>query len=173
MICLLILYVFIIIEVRKLVKPFDAEDFENKRKIRDSLELNKNYGTELKQKNQKQLHLSLRKDSIASHLNTNRLKNSKYTIIISIVAIIFYCGQLPVRVFQSWSYIHYYIYMTFKHETHLTNDLNVDIINSIYRISSFIYYLHCISNPIIYNFLSSKFRQGFQSISNSRRSSQV
>lgn len=169
---LFILYVFIIAKVGKLVKPIDLEDLEKKRKIRDSLELAKNYGTELQPKNQKTAP-SLRKDSLASHLNTNRLKNSKYTIIISIVAIIFYCGQLPVRIFQSWSYTHYYVHMKTKPETHLLDDLNIDVINFINRVSSLIYYLHCISNPIIYNFLSTKFREGFQSISNSRRSSQV
>ena len=168
-VCLLILYVVIINKIKKRNNEFD--DFYNKKgqvKIRNSIELisisiinkkiEKKYelnGLEIMKRN--------KADSIVSNLKKSQ--NSNYSIVISIIAIVFYCGQLPLRIFLTWSYIHYYLNFVLDYHVNNENQLNIESINFIFRVSYLVYFLHCISNPIIYNFLSTKFRESLRRLS--------
>lgn len=104
-----------------------------------------------------------------SHKNSN-LNTSKFnfTIVISFVTLAFFCCQLPCRIFLFWSYLtHYFappplINSNGEEPIAVKNDLFM--INLIANLTKFIYFLHCISNPIIYNLLSIKFRKAFLSM---------
>jgi len=87
-------------------------------------------------------------------------KKCKITIIISIITILFYCCQLPVRIFLCWSYFRDYAYRTnINISQYGLFDLNTNSISRISKAVTLIYFLHCVSNPIIYNLLSSRFRK--------------
>ena len=173
-VCLLILYVVII---SKIIKR--NNDFHNKNgqvKIRNSIELiNINFINKNSEKKQKQelngfgIMKRNKADSIISNLKKSQ--NSNYSIVISIIAIVFYCGQLPLRIFLTWSYIHFYLNFVLDYHVNNKNQLNIESINFIFRVSYLVYFLHCISNPIIYNFLSTNFRESLRRLSVSRRSS--
>jgi hypothetical protein len=80
------------------------------------------------------------------------------TIKISLVTIFFFFCQLPIRVFICWLYYSTYflVFQKFDHE-------NFKLIDQISNVATLVYFLHCISNPIIYNILSYKFRTAFLS----------
>nr|QVK45674.1 G protein-coupled receptor [Proales similis] len=86
--------------------------------------------------------------------STNRVN---YTIIISLVTLVFFCCQLPMRAFLMWSYYKHHFEEV---ELSLTMD-DIRLISFISNLLSLIYFLHCISNPIIYNILSKNFRSAF------------
>ena len=91
-----------------------------------------------------------------------KLKNSNYTIIILFVTLFFYCFQLPLRIFLMWSYSKSY---AFNFDTDRTGsdytENYIDKVNFVSNSVKLIYFLHCISNPIIYNIISTKFRKAF------------
>ena len=111
------------------------------------------------------------KSSISENNNSNKKselfinqkgkrKNNLFFIII--VTIVFFSCQLPLHIFLCWSYLidHFYL------QTNLVliaEEEHIALINFIYNILLFIYFLHCISNSIIYNILSDKFRKAFLS----------
>lgn len=97
--------------------------------------------------------------SIKSTCN-NKLKT---TIIISLITIIFFCCQLPIRIFLCWSYIKNYVSPIELEEYQPVNrpSDDIDIMNILSHLVRLVYFLHCISNPIIYNILSIKFRTAF------------
>ena len=101
-------------------------------------------------------------DSIIRY-RTLKLKNSNYTIIILFVTLFFYCFQLPLRIFLLWSYSKSYAF-NFDISDRTGSDYTEDYIDNVNFISNtvkLIYFLHCISNPIIYNIISTKFRKAF------------
>ena len=84
----------------------------------------------------------------------------KSTITISILSVIFYCFQLPARLILCWSYLYDTFGIKYENiESRSSKSLNLFDISL--HIVIVIYYLHCVSNPIIYNVLSSKFRESF------------
>jgi hypothetical protein len=91
----------------------------------------------------------------------NTINKFKFTIIISSITIVFFCFQLPVRIFLCWSYLNHYLLKFVWNEGLIIDDSNVNIIHLISHITSLVYFLHCISNPIIYNVVSNKFRKAF------------
>ena len=103
--------------------------------------------------------LSSRPSSSSSQSqNCERIKfapKTKSSITISIVSVIFYSFQLPARLILSWFYLK---------DTIDTNE-NIQLLNGfdlfefLLHAVILIYYLHCVSNPIIYNLLPGKFRK--------------
>jgi hypothetical protein len=154
---------------------------------------------------------------------SDRSQRIRFTIIISSMALAFFFCQLPIRIFQTWSYFHEYFnpifiynstinisndsiseynpnydnynYNAHKNHNHINNnpsffnnnlnpislnDVNFnsydnnttgsvvseteDYLYGIYiikNITSIIFYFHTVSNPIIYNLASKKFRSAF------------
>ena len=86
--------------------------------------------------------------------------NRRFTITISIVSVVFYCCQLPTRFFLCWSYANDRIEIIYANidSQSLESFSSFSILSHTFN---FIYFLHCVSNPIIYNLLSSKFRKEF------------
>ena len=95
-----------------------------------------------------------------------------FTVVISLITLIFFCCQLPIRIFLLWSYFTHNVSpppMLISDETPIvTNEIN--FINIISNTATLIYFFHCISNPIIYNLLSIKFRRAFLSLGISHKS---
>ena len=100
-------------------------------------------------------------------IHKNCIKERRLTIIISFVSFLFYCCQLPSRLFLSWAYIN--DMMEINYETSDSQLLdNFSLFNILSEVFALIYFLHCVTNPIIYNLLSSKFRKSFMSVFNLR-----
>lgn len=92
------------------------------------------------------------------------VQTTRNIMVLLLVTLLFYCCLLPLRIFLLWAYVNNFL------ET-MVKDIN--LINAIANTVKVIYFLHCISNPIIYNILSTKFRKAFfgksiQSIQQSR-----
>jgi hypothetical protein len=113
-----------------------------------------------------------------------------HTIMILMVAIMFFLCQMPMRIFLLWSYYSssQQPHINMEHESNdtLFEALNITVYNrtagnDIINVESYfyitltahcttiIYFLHCVSNPIIYNFVSIKFRKAFISLSGFRQ----
>ena len=90
----------------------------------------------------------------------NTIGKLKFTIIISTVTIVFFIFQLPVRIFLCWSYLNHYMSI-FVWKDELIDESNFYIVDLISHMTKLIYFMHCISNPIIYNVVSNKFRKAF------------
>jgi len=103
---------------------------------------------------------SVRTPSIVT-VNQKNGNKTKNTIIISIVTVVFYCCQLPARLFLCWSYLNDSMVINFEEQSFET----FYFFNLLSHIVTLIYFLHSVSNPIIYNLLSSKFRKAFMSVS--------
>ena len=101
-----------------------------------------------------------RKSTIFIIKSTKKKKNLKFIIIATIV---FFCCQIPVRLFLCWSYmVHHFFPIILENNSETEVDESyIFLINLISQITSLIYFLHCISNSIIYNILSAKFRKAF------------
>lgn len=104
-------------------------------------------------------------------------KKAKVTITISIITIVFYCCQLPARVFLCLSYLNDYMLLnqleSEHHEDGHFSETSIFFLSFFSHLATFIYFLHCISNPIIYNLLSSKFRKAFWSASKFRKMTSI
>ena len=95
------------------------------------------------------------------------VKERRFTITLSLVSIIFYCFQLPSRLFLCWSYLN--DTMEIDYESSDSHSIeSFSLFNILSEIFALIYFLHCVTNPIIYNLLSSKFRKSFMSVFNIR-----
>ena len=101
-----------------------------------------------------------RKSTVVIIQNTKRNNNLNFLIIVTIV---FFCCQIPVRLFLCWSYmVHHFSPIILENNSETEVDESyIFLINLISQITSLIYFLHCISNSIIYNILSAKFRKAF------------
>jgi hypothetical protein len=99
-----------------------------------------------------------RSTSLQIQQSIKRKKNLNFTIMITIV---FFCCQLPIRIFLCWSYLlHYFkpIAMDYNQREDISYIYNINLLS---QFTTLIYFLHCISNCIIYNILSIKFRRVF------------
>ena len=107
--------------------------------------------------------LFIKKETFNTNLKLN-IKNQTFKKVrfIIIVTILFFFCQLPVRVFLCWSYLSDYISPLIVNDTN--DESQVFYIDLLSHITTFIYFLHCISNSIIYNVMSKKFRTAFMSI---------
>ena len=77
------------------------------------------------------------------------------------VSLFFYCCVLPVRVFLLWSYLNTYLVTRSKDYAMDFTEKQFNIINTIANTVKVIYFTHCVSNSIIYNIVSTKFRKAF------------
>lgn len=113
-----------------------------------------------------------RRSTIYKSTNNQNLSTTKFnfTIVISFITLIFFCCQLPCRAFLLWSYLKHYfappppLTVTETGEEPITLKNDLFYINLVSHLTTLIYFLHCISNPIIYNILSIKFRKAFLSM---------
>ena len=124
--------------------------------------------------------------NISNNLTLNshakRVSNKiNFTIILSIITLIFFLCQLPIRIFLLWSFIWLYrnsneydfvmdkTLVSLNSSTTSNNylfsqDSSTHLTDIISNITTLIFFLHCISNPIIYNLASAKFRKTFLSL---------
>lgn len=101
-----------------------------------------------------------RKSTLASPTKAYNEK-LKFTIVNSMVTLAFFCCLLPAKIFLFWSYILHYFFPVPMHDDTVVRDDDLYTINLISYCTSLIYFFHCISNPIIYNISSAKFRSAF------------
>ena len=89
--------------------------------------------------------------------------NRRFTITISIVSVVFYCCQLPTRFFLCWSYANDRIEIIYANidSQSLESFSSFSILSHTFNL---IYFLHCVSNPIIYNLMSTKFSRSFRNV---------
>lgn len=83
----------------------------------------------------------------------------KQTTTICLISLAFFFCQIPVRLFQ--------IFNTFYEFESSNSDYDVykfKILNIIFLSSKLLYYLHGMSNPIIYNLMSTKFSRSFKNV---------
>jgi hypothetical protein len=188
MVGLFLLYIWMIIIMRKKYILLFFSKLENELEIQNSKieksTFNKSSIREIKNKESKFSSIKIRtfnqeENSVSSSkINSKResyansllfshidekthfsIKNKIKTIInISFVTLAFFSCQLPIRVFLLWSYLHNYFTSI---EPEFITEERFNLINIISYLSTFIYFLHCISNPIIYNISSTKFRKAF------------
>lgn len=95
---------------------------------------------------------------------SNRSFNSliikrKQTITICLVSLAFYFCQIPLKIFQLFN-----IFYNFETTSTENDMIRFRIMNIIFLTTKFLYFLHGMSNPIIYNLMSSKFRHSFNNI---------
>ena len=105
-----------------------------------------------------------REESMFGHNLRRPKKSSNVTIIISIVTVVIFCLQLPARLL---------ICVSFAYDFKLnksSNSFNRPH-NAFVCMVMVVYFMRCLCNPFIYNFLSSKFRKSLKNFSLSRKSS--
>lgn len=90
----------------------------------------------------------------------NAQNKLKAVIKFSLVTLVFICCQMPIRVFLCWSYYNTYLSLN-DIERDNVNEKRFRLINLISNLTKLVFFLHCISNPIIYYVLSIKFRTAF------------
>ena len=105
------------------------------------------------------------RSSILAHQKL--VRERRLSITLSLISVIFYCCQLPTRLFLCWSYIN--DTMEIDYEISDAKSLeSFNLFNILSHVFALVYFLHCVANPVIYNLLSSKFRKSFMSVFNIR-----
>ena len=107
-----------------------------------------------------------REESMFGHKLRRPKKSSNITKIISIVTVVIFCLQLPARVLICASFA--YDFKLNKSSSSFNRPHNQ---NAFVCTAMLVYFMRCLCNPFIYNFLSSKFRKSFKNFSLSRKSS--
>jgi hypothetical protein len=109
--------------------------------------------------------INLIQNKISINNNENDENDSKsnvrklsFTIILTIV---FFCCQLPIRIFICWANWKNNFSPILMDEHDIESREYFYLTDFISRSTTLIYFLHCVSNPIIYNALSVKFRNAF------------
>lgn len=103
--------------------------------------------------------------SYESMLITFQLKAKKKHVSIakiSILTILSFCSQVPIRLFICWSYLSSYSARVGlnSYETFIEN--NYESISIYYKFSTVVYFLNFVFNSIIYNIFSAQFRKAFK-----------
>lgn len=101
---------------------------------------------------------------VNSVISSNRSFSSlilkrKQTITICLVSLAFYFCQIPLKIFQLFN-----IFYKFENTSAENDMIRFRIMNIIFLTTKFLYFLHGMSNPIIYNLMSTKFRHSFSNI---------
>lgn len=91
---------------------------------------------------------------------TNTLTNKhKQTITICLISLAFFFCQIPIKIFQLFN-----VFYEFE-KVSVENDLfRFKVMNTIFLFTKFLFFLHAMSNPIIYNLMSSKFSRSFRNV---------
>lgn len=111
-------------------------------------------------------HKSSSTSSLASMDFLIRLKAKqkfKTTVKISTLTIISFWFQVPIRLFVCWSYVN--TYLAKFNIDYFENFIgkNYNQINLFYNLATLVYFLHFVSNSVIYNIFSVQFRKAFKS----------
>lgn len=154
---LMILYILMVV---KLSKQNRLIKIQENLLIRNETERRKSRNTEMSFKNNSFKVFKQRMHKDNELLKEMSSYKSKIRIILktSLKGFAFFCCHMPVKIFLFWSYINHYINPISLNEQDSSNDLKIKIADFLSNAATLIYFLHCISNPIIYNFSSIKFR---------------
>ena len=158
---LIVFYILIIIRLERLNKLMKAHELQNLNQpsVVDTSE------SLIKKKNSqpKEYENFLMNSSSLDSQEHNEIFISDYRakmrliLITYLKAFLFFSFHLPIKIFIFWSYINYYIHPVSLNEIDVKNDFKIQLTDLLSNIATLIYFLHCISNPIIYNFSSTKF----------------
>lgn len=152
-----LVYIFIIKKLKKLNKAHGDKAIFRNYSSRSSGAFNSSFNS------RNELCTSLIKP-VNTVITGNRSFNSlilkrKQTITICLVSLAFYFCQIPLKMFQLFN-----IFYKFE-KTSFENDMvRFKIMNMIFLTTKFLYFLHGMSNPIIYNLMSTKFRHSFRNV---------
>lgn len=94
-----------------------------------------------------------RKQQQGSFCTKNLIKKRKQTITLCLIAMAFCFCQIPIKLFQLFNT--FYVW----HSDHDFKTLNI-----VYHTTKLIYFFHSMSNPIIYNLMSSKFSRSYRKV---------
>ncbi|CAF0929624.1 unnamed protein product [Brachionus calyciflorus] len=83
----------------------------------------------------------------------------KQTITICLVSLAFFFCQIPIKIFQLFN-----VFYKFEKNDLESDILRFKVLNTIFLITKFLYFLHGMSNPIIYNLMSTKFNRSFRNV---------
>jgi len=83
-------------------------------------------------------------------LNNNLKLKRRQTISICLISLFFFFCVIPIKLFQVFKFV--------------VNIENLEITHTIFLISKLLFYTHIMSNPIVYNLMSSKFSRSFRKI---------
>ena len=169
-----ILYIIIIVKLKKRKSDFnDSSDITLNTLSRNINQVNKVSSLNRKKYSENSIKETdkAKRSSIISYASTSvnlskisKLKRNSTTSIL-VMAIVFFCCQLPIRIFLCWSYYKdYQSIFGLKDELGFMNQIGetkLKFINILSNLVTIIYFFHCISNSIIYNVLSIKFRKAF------------
>ena len=97
--------------------------------------------------------------SCHSYYSNNLLAKRKQTITICLISLAFFFCQLPIKIFQLFN-----TYYTLNPSSVYHLEILFPFLNSVFMISKFLFFLHSLSNPIIYNLMSSKFSSSFKNV---------
>lgn len=100
----------------------------------------------------------------SSHKLTNNnysqlILKRKQTIMICFISLAFFICQLPIKVFQMFNTFYEYPQVSDEQSAH-----RFTILNLIFLSAKLLYFLHGMSNPIIYNLMSTKFNESFRKV---------
>lgn len=161
---LTVLYILIVLKLRRLNKMFaDENRFERKNEEVMRLMMAKSSGHP-NMKNGKNTRSSsgveatIRQVSNASNYS-QLISKRKQTITICLVSLAFFFCQIPIKCFQIFN-----SFYKFKNVSHEQDMERFKIMNIIFLSTKLLFYLHTMSNPIIYNLMSSKFSQSFRNV---------
>lgn len=90
-----------------------------------------------------------------SFCTKNLIRKRRQTIILCTVTMTFFFCQIPIKIFQ--------IFNTF-YEWSASDDSQFKMLNIIFLTTKLIYCFHPMSNPIIYNLMSSKFSRSYRKV---------
>lgn len=100
----------------------------------------------------------------SSHKSNNNysqlISKRKQTIMICFVSLAFFICQLPIKVFQMFNT--FYEWQPAANEEVASR--RFFILNMIFLCTKLLYFLHGMSNPIIYNLMSTKFNESFRNV---------
>lgn len=83
----------------------------------------------------------------------------RQTVTICLISLAFFFCQIPIKIFQLFN-----VFYEFE-QVSVENDLfRFKVMNAIFLFTKFLFFLHGMSNPIIYNLMSSKFSRSFRNV---------
>lgn len=162
-------YIYIIYKLRTYNKPPEVE--QNESSTNGSVKFSNNVGKLEKSSLVSSLRLPPRANSRVSFEEKKR-RRFKNAIMVTLIGWAFFCCQLPLRTFLLWSYSAHHASPTYLNFMNESSTTAATILTDSYRaidllsnIATTVYFLHCVSNSIIYNIMSTKFRRAFFDIS--------